>query len=63
MNVFNMADPGMMFIQHVVCTGFIEDPEAGPKWCHQCGLRRYLHTDVSSSFEESVSRETGRDHG
>lgn len=31
--------------------GFVEDPEAGPKWCLTCGLRRHQHPGVDPSFE------------
>lgn len=31
--------------------GFVEDAEAGPKWCERCGLRRHEHPGVDPSFE------------
>lgn len=32
--------------------GFVPDPEAGPKWCLTCGMRRHRHPDVDPSFTE-----------
>lgn len=35
--------------------GFVEDPEAGPKWYATCGHRRFRHAGVDPSFAEDVA--------